>query len=233
MIKHILFFDFETYYSTEFSLSKLTPPQYLLDPRCEILLCAVYDLAWEQPKIILPEDMSAFLQSYPTECTLACSFNALFDLALLAWRYGWVPTRLQDALGMARALLRLPRYNLAKVAAHLGFRDKGSTILKVKGLNANGIKQAGLWDEFCTYALEDVRLCAAIYGKLLPFFPLEEQRLLDLVLRCAIEPKFHVDISLLTEHLEALRARKQELLNHCGYGRAQLMSTAEFKKALE
>src|SRR5215475_14541049 len=152
MIKHVLFFDFETFYSTDFSLSKLTTPEYLLDPRCEIQLCAVYDLTWEQPFIIMPEDMPAFLQWYPPEHTLACSFNALFDLAILAWRYHWIPARLTDALGMARALLRLPRYNLARVAEHLGFKDKGSTILKVKGLNTDGIRRAGLWPEFCRYA---------------------------------------------------------------------------------
>src|SRR5215471_1531985 len=105
MIEHVLFFDFETYYSTEFSLTKLTPPEYILDPRCEIQLCAVDNLAWDQPKIILPDALPTFLQSYPVERTMACSFNALFDLSILAWRYQWVPARLTDALGMARALL--------------------------------------------------------------------------------------------------------------------------------
>src|SRR5215472_8610903 len=137
MIKHVLFFDFETYYSTEFSLTKLTPPEYILDPRCEIQLVAVDHHAWPQPKILLPDELPAFLQDYPPERTMACSFNALFDLAILAWRYHWIPARLTDALGMARALLRLPRYNLTRVAEHLGFKDKGNTILKVKGLNAD------------------------------------------------------------------------------------------------
>jgi hypothetical protein len=31
--------------------------------------------------------------------------NAVFDNAILAWRYNFVPARMVDGLGMARALL--------------------------------------------------------------------------------------------------------------------------------
>ena len=37
--------DFETYYDKEYSLRKMTPVEYILDPRYETVMCAVKE-AW-------------------------------------------------------------------------------------------------------------------------------------------------------------------------------------------
>jgi DNA polymerase len=233
-IKHLLFVDFETLYSKEYSLRRLSPPEYILDPRYQTLMMSAYDIEWAAPKIILPEDIPSFLADYPPEYTQCCSFNALFDLAILAWRYDWIPTRLQDTLGMVRALRNYRRNSLKEVMKQLFGRDsKGDTIHKVIGMDAAAIKRAGLWPEFCTYAMNDVRDCVQIYFKLLPEFPVEERLVMDLVLRAAVDPILEADTAMLEDHLQHLRRRKQLLLREAGYDKATLMSTQMFKEALE
>ena len=232
--KRFLFVDFETFYSTDYSLRNLSPPEYILDDRYQTLLMAAYDPCWDAPRIVMPDDIPAFLAKYEPEETACCSHNALFDLAILAWRYGWVAGRLADTLGMARALRSYKRNSLGYVASQLlGADTKGDTVHKVKGLSAQGIKTAGLWPDFCTYAMNDVRLCFQIYMALEKEFPAEERKVMDLVLRAAVQPVLQADVALLEQHLVELRARKARLLRECGYDKAALMSTAGFKTALE
>jgi hypothetical protein len=212
----------------------MTPPQYILDQRFQTILLAAFDPAWDAPRIILAEDIPAFLAQYPAEETAAVSYNALFDGAILAWRYGWVPKLSLDALGMVRALRRYERNSLEAVVEKLfGRKIDKSTIGKVAGLNAQGIKQAGLWPTFCSYAMTDVKECWHIFRKLMPEFPPEEAMIMDLVLRAALQPVLHADVAMLQAHLDDLRAQKAKLLTQCGYDKAALMSADMFGKALQ
>lgn len=231
--KRFLFVDFESYYDQDFSLRKLSPPEYILDPRFQVTLLAAYDVTWKAPRIVLPEHIPAFLEKYPAEETFCCSHNALFDLSILSWRYSWVAGQMADTLGMSRALLNLKKNSLGAVAKELfGADTKGDILHKVKGLDVPGIKRAGLWPLFQTYALNDVLLCARIYARLGKRFPVEERTVMDLVLRAAVQPTLHADSALLEKHLAELRRRKLRLLNECGYDKATLMSTEHFKRAL-
>jgi len=231
--RQLMFLDFETYFDKDYSLKRMTPAEYILDERFEVIICAV--ILNGKPAIYNGPQFAEFLQTLDPATIITVSHNALFDNAILSYRYGWVPARMTDTLGLSRALLhhKLNRFGLAHVAEALGLGYKGDTVLKVQGMHAEDIEAAGLWPEYCTYCLNDTRLCARILHRLKPQLPAEEFRVMDLVLRCAIDPAFHVDVPMLTAYLADLRATKQSLLDRCGYDRAALMSTARFKEALE
>lgn len=233
-LTRFLFVDFETYYSKDYSLRHLSVPEYILDPRYQTLMLAVYDTQWPAPRILLPHEIPTFLEQYPASETIACSHNALFDMAILAWKYTWVPGLMLDTLGMVRALRNYQRNSLGAVIKELFGRDsKGDTIHKVQGMHAQDIKNAGLWPSFCEYAMNDVRECFHIYCKLHPELPAEERLVMDLVLRAAVVPRLHADVPLLERHLEELRQRKDALLHKSGYDKAALMSARSFQDALE
>jgi len=100
----LLFLDFEAHYDREYSLRRMTPAEYILDPRFEaICLGAAFG---DQPGVVIDgPDIAGFLGAVDQrECTTV-TYNALFDNAILAWRYNFVPARMVDGLGMARALL--------------------------------------------------------------------------------------------------------------------------------
>src|ERR1700681_4171259 len=115
-IKDFLFLDFETYYSQIFSLHKLTIPEYILDPRFEVNICAC--AVNGAPSVIVDgPDFGDWISKFDPQTTATVTFNALFDNSILAWCYGWVPALMLDSMNMARALRGhiLPKLNLSAV----------------------------------------------------------------------------------------------------------------------
>lgn len=233
--KHLLILDAETYYDTEFSLKKMPTPNYILDPRFELQMvaCKLDDGPHE---IIDGPDFPQYLAGIDPTITTTVSYNSLFDNSLIAWRYGWVPHRMIDAMGMARALLghELRGFSLKEVAAFLGLGAKGTALASMQGKRREQIISEGLWPSFCTYALQDNFLCEHIFLSLYPQFPKAERELMDMTLRCCVEPRFLCDVPMLDKHLEDVQEAKQKLLEAANdIPRATIMSSDKFKAALE
>ena len=221
-------------YSKEYSLRKMTPAEYILDDRYETICCAVR-VNNEPIQVVAGPDFPAWLSQHAQSDCITLTYNALFDNCILAWRYGWVPARMVDGLGMARVLLghKLRSLSLEKVAEHLELGAKGSTIHTVIGMRRQDIIDNGLWPAFCDYAKQDVALLKGIFDKLAPDFPRSEFKVMDLVLRCCVQPRFVMNIPKLEAHLAAVRAHKEKLISDAGVDKAQLMASAAFKAVLE
>ena len=84
-----IFLDFETYYDRTYSLTKLSPVEYILDPRWETLCCAV--AIEHEPAFLLPQDeVQHFLRTIKTTYSVI-THNALFDACILAYHYSYSP----------------------------------------------------------------------------------------------------------------------------------------------
>ena len=148
MSRHLLFLDFETYYDSEYSLRKMTPAEYILDPRFETIMVAV-KADYGPHEVIDGPDFPAWLAQFDPKETTTVTFNALFDNAILAWHYGFVPQTMIDAMAMARALdgHLLPRLNLAALSEHIGLHAKGDTITAVSGMRRADNRPGKCWWE--------------------------------------------------------------------------------------
>lgn len=236
----LLFLDFETYYDAEYSLRKMTPVEYVLDPRFQVTGLAVKEGFDGVPYWIDGDQVPNFFASLDPNEVCVVTHNALFDMCIVAWRFSFVPRLITCTMSIARACLshELKRMSLASVATHLGLPAKTETILKVIGMDLAAIKAAGLYDEYKEYAMLDVALCAGIYRELVVNrkFPATELVIMDMVLRCAIEPKFQLDANLLAEHLAEVRAKKGHLLAQAMLlgvdGKSDLMSNDKFAEML-
>lgn len=233
----LLFLDFETHYSREYSLRKMTPAEYILDDQFETI-CMGVAIGDSKPELIdgpaVPRFLDSLRDGLPQITTV--TYNALFDNAILAWRYGFVPGRLVDGLGMARALLghSLRSLSLANVAEHLGCGKKGEEINQVIGMHrADIIKDRDLWDRFGTYCLNDTTMLRDIFVKLHQEFPREEYAVMDSVLRCCIEPTFHCDVQLLEGHLRTIRNTKDQLCAAVGADKETISGNKSFLALLE
>lgn len=133
-----LWLDFETYYADDYTLRKLTPAEYILDPRFECI-CVATKVDNGPIVTIDGPDFPAWLAQFDAQNTVTVTFNALFDNCILAWHYGFVPKRMIDVLGMACTMLshELPRLSLEKVAEHLRVGRKGTAIQLVKGMQSS------------------------------------------------------------------------------------------------
>jgi DNA polymerase family A len=214
----------------------MTPAEYILDDRFEVSVVAV-SVDGAPSYIVDGPDFPAFLAGFDPAKTITITYNALFDNCILAWRYGFVPYLMIDAMGMVRSLRghELTGVSLEKVAEHLGVGSKGTTLGNVKGMRREQIKAIPhLWNELQRYCINDNELCRQIYDKLAPEFPKGERRVMDLVLRAAVIPQFRIDVPLLEKHLQDVREEKEELLVSAGVtNRDALMSADGFKGLLE
>ena len=235
--------DFETYYDKDYSLKKMTPVEYILDPRFENILCAVKE-AWPSNRetyIVDGENFGEWVRGAGLEDACVVSHNALFDMCILAWRYNVRPRLMIDTLGVSRALLghQLKWMSLAKVAEYLGLGVKGHEIANVIGMTREHIKRSGRWDAYSIYSANDAELCAGIYDKLVRSgcFPVREMAVMDMVLRCATEPKLLLDQQSIAQHLANVQRNKLELLASamlCGAqnGKSDLLSNEKFANCL-
>jgi hypothetical protein len=230
--------DFETYWDRLFTLKKMTPPEYILSDQF-----AVHGMAVSRdgaPAVWLyPKQTSAFFealkaQQHDNQVTVI-TYNALFDMCICAWRYGYVPQRMVDVLGMARCLLKsLDRYDLGTVSRYLRLGVKGKEVLETCGLTTDQLMaDKELMGRFEGYACKDADLTNAIYRKLHPQFPGPEFTVMDLVLRAAVIPQFRYSTKVLTTHLAQERKKKAEMLARCGASKADLMSAEKFSALLE
>jgi DNA polymerase len=190
----------------------------------------------EPHQVIRGPEFGAWLARIDPSITTTVSYNSLFDNSILAWKYGWVPDRMYDAMGMARCLIghELHSFSLNSVAAHLGFGTKGQALKKVEGLMLAQIESSGMYEELAAYAVQDNYLCEMIYNNLYPAFPWAERRLMDMVLRCCVQPRFVTDVDMLRAHLDDVRLAKQMLLEAANNIDPKIvMSTPRFKEWLE
>lgn len=233
--------DYESFYSQTYSLRRMTPVEYVLDPQFECIGAAVQEGVDGEAYWVDGVDLPHFFADLDPKNTALVSHNALFDACITSWRYKFRPAFTIDTLGIARATLghKLKSLSLDKVAQELGLGVKGGTIHKVIGMNAAAIKQAGLYDSYIEYAINDVQLCMRIYDKLVRSgtFPKRELKVMDMVLRCATEPQFFLDQNVLAEHLHTIKSAKDQLLATvmmtCNIaGKDDLMSNEKFAEAL-
>lgn len=228
--------DFETFWDSDYTLRRMTTPAYIFDSRFENIMCAVAE-GDAEPYIVDGADFEAWVRdAEPTrDDTATVTFNALFDQSILAWRYGYIPRRMIDTMGVARALLghKLSSFSLENVAAYLklGVKDKAA-LIQTKGMHRHDMKRLGLWDKLCTYAKHDVTMSRGILRVLGQRFPASERRVMDLVLRACVDVKFIADRKLLCDHIEKIRKDKYALLQASGVGVGELMSSAKFVNEL-
>jgi hypothetical protein len=228
-----LYLDFETYYDKDYSLKKMTPVEYVLDPRFEVTGCAVCIDDSKSVFLTEPQFAKLLTQLDPND-TIAVAHNALFDMLILSLRYNFTPVLMVDTMGMARQQVyyKTGSVSLDSVSKHLGLPDKGKMLTKVIGMRAEDIHAAGLWREYADYAVTDVENCRGIYKALRGGVPRDEWVIMDMVLRCAITPRLTIDEDLLAEHLATVQAEKETLLDRVGLDRDTLNSAERFAQAL-
>lgn len=207
--------DFETYYSKEFSLSRMTTEEYIRSPEFQTIGVAIkhgsaparwYDF----------EYVEEGLATIDWDDTALLCHNTAFDGAILSWRYGRVPKMYLDTLSMAR-----PTHNLTvggslkALATHYGIGEKGTEVVDALGKRAEDFSRVEL-AQYGRYCINDVELTYQLFGKLngehAGGFPKSELAHIDILLRMYCVPTFMLDKKLLQEHLAEVKEGKSGVL---------------------
>lgn len=226
--------DFETFYDREFSLTKIPTEEYVRDPRFEVIGVAVKmndgPSEWFSGT---HEETKAWLEQFGWGNHFALAHNAMFDAAILTWRFGIRPKAWLDTLSMARALLGpTTSVSLANLAQQFGLGAKGTEVNEAKGLRRLDFTDEHL-DLYGQYCCNDVDLTYALYKELDAAFPVKEKKLIDLTIRMFSDPVLIMDVPRLHLHLADVKARKQKLFEDANITPEILNSNKKFAALLE
>ena len=227
--------DFETYYDRDYSLSKMSETDYILDPRFEpIMLGLKLGSAPTRTYVGAPAIAGALAQ-LDWDNVAWLSHHTRFDGAILAWHFGCVPRLYLDTLSMARAATHwnVGSSSLKKVSDYLGLPPKGDEVVRAMGKRLADFTAQELW-AYQNYCVRDNDNCYEIFMRMRPHFPATELQIIDLILRMGILPQVLLDADVLEEHLDAVRAEKAAILAEVSQiDPAEFSSNLKFAALLE
>jgi DNA polymerase I-like protein with 3'-5' exonuclease and polymerase domains len=228
----IITVDFETFYSKEYSLTKGTTEEYVRDDRFEVIGVGVkVDDAPTEWFSGTHEETAEFLSKFDWENSFVLAHNTMFDGAILSWRFGIKPMAWLDTLCMARAVDNEASNSLAKLAQRLGVGEKGSEVMLMIGKRRADFT-ADEMERYAKYCCNDVDLCYEIYNILKANFSVKELKLIDLTLKMYTDPSLQLNLPLLEQHLEEVKARKEALISKAAADRDVLLSNQKFATRL-
>ena len=125
----------ETYYDKDFSLSKLTTEEYIRDERFETIGVGIKEEGKHAEWFSGTQaQVKKYLDSLNLHEHLVLAHNALFDAAILSWRFDIRPRGILDTLSMARALHTIEvGGSLKALAEYYRIGEKGTEVINALG----------------------------------------------------------------------------------------------------
>jgi DNA polymerase I-like protein with 3'-5' exonuclease and polymerase domains len=210
---NVITLDFETYYDTGFSLSRLTTEEYIRSPEFEMIGVGVKvndaSTYWVSGS---RETIFNKLKKLPWRDSMLLCHNTMFDGAILAWFCKISPAMYLDTLCMARALHGIDAGgSLKTLAERYEIGEKGEEVIHAKGKRLADFSPEEL-HRYGQYCINDVELTHKLFSKMGRHFSQQEIRLIDTTVRMFTHPMMYIDTQLLQERLTELKQQKQDLL---------------------
>ena len=210
----IIALDFETYYDKEYSLSKMTTEEYIRDERFETIGVGVKEDGQDAVWVAGTRDkIKSFLDSLNLSEHLVLAHNAMFDAAILNWRFDIRPRGWLDTLSMARALHTIEvGGSLSALAAYYKLGEKGTEVIQALGKRRTDFtaQELAAYGEYCK---NDCTLTLELFKVLSQGFNKDELKLIDLTIRMFSEPVLELSPTNLYAHLKYVQKEKQDLLD--------------------
>ena len=210
---NIITLDFETYYDTGFSLSRLTTEEYVRSSEFEMIGVGVK--VNDAPAYWVSgsrETIFSHLKKLPWRESMLLCHNTMFDGAILAWFCKISPAMYLDTLCMARALHGVDAGgSLKALAERYEIGEKGEEVIHAKGKRLADFQPDEL-ARYGDYCINDVELTHKLFSKMANHFSEQEIHLIDTTIRMFTHPMLYIDTQLLQERLAELKQEKQDLL---------------------
>jgi len=206
--------DFETYYSQQFSLTKLTTEEYICSEQFEVIGVGI-KIDDGQPEWFSGnhKEIKARLDQIDwSESALLCH-NTMFDGGILSFIFNIIPAYYFDTLCIARAKHGVDvSGSLANLVKMYGLGQKGTEVVEALGKRREDFTLADL-RRYGDYCINDVSLTFALFNTFISdHFPQSELDLIDMTLRMYTQPVLEVNDAMLVERLEEVKQEKSSLL---------------------
>lgn len=210
----ILTLDFESYFSADYGLKKLSTEEYVRDPRFKAHMVGI-KYPGHEPVVYEPRmlrDNPGLRQDIETSAVLC--HHAHFDGLILEHHYGLKPALWLDTLSMARlALPRLRSHSLGSLAQFYGLSEKSVPYDLFRGLLE---LPSDVYYQLAAGCKHDVALTWAIAEKLLPLVPPAELKVIDSTIRMFTQPVLRLDRTRMEAFLKAEKIRKARAMLDAG-----------------
>lgn len=227
--------DFETFYSTEFSLSKITTENYIRSAEFEVIGFG-YKID-DQPSVWVSgtdDEISTALHALELYKHNLICHNTAFDGAILAWRYDIIPKYYFDTLSMARPVTGATvGGSLEKLAKKFMLGEKGTEVIQAKGKRRREFTSHEL-AQYGEYCKNDVELTWRLFQVLKEYSTPREMYIIDMMIRMYTDPVLELDQQELTNHLTRVRLKKKLLMEKIdkSIGLESLMSNDKYADVL-
>ena len=223
--------DFETYYDKTYSLSKLTTEEYIRDSQFEAIGVA-YKINEAPATWVSGGDIGGALTAIDWERSILVAHNAMFDAAILSWRFGIQPNMVMDTLSMSRAIDGVnAKHSLKAVAARLGVGAKGDEVIHALGKRLVDFSPEEL-ARYAEYCKNDAEITFKIFVEYAKNFSSQEMLVINNTIKMFSEPVLELDLSLLEGHLAAIQKHKADLISLAGADSETLQSNPKFAECL-
>ena len=225
-MKSTVTLDFETYYSKDYTLKKLTTEQYIRDPAFKVHGVGVMvdgEVRWITENI-RDELLALELDKRPVLC-----HHAHFDGFILSHHYDIHPALFLDTLSMGRAL-GVPRLSLNDLAMRYALGMKNAeALVNLEGVLHPDAQQLAALGEYC---INDVRLTRFLFDAMREAFPIDEIRTIDLVVKMFTRPLLRIDKDVAKATAASEAWRVHSLLEENRFAKDMLMSNLRFADML-
>lgn len=225
--------DFETYYDSKLSLTKMTTMDYVNHDNFKVWGVGI-KLDDEPTEWYNGDETQTALEEIDWETATLLCHNTPFDGYILTQHYGFTPKYYLDTAAMGRALYPFQSARLKDLAIRLWPNDarmrKGEELQDAKG---HYDLTPELEQSLAGYCIQDVDLTWAMYKTLTKRMPLDELDIINLTCRMFCEPKLVVDVPALKKYRNSEAQRSKETIEASGILRPVLASNKQFSELIE
>lgn len=209
----IITLDFETYYSKDYSLRKMSTAEYILDPRFQVIMCTIKIGANPTNVYYGHDNVARAFAAIDWSKHAVLAHHTHFDGAILGWKFGHYPKMYLCTLSEARAIThaKLGRSSLEKVSDYLGLPPKGKEVHSAIGKRFEDFTAAELLS-YGAYCLRDTDNCYGIFQKFRPAMPASELDLIDSIIRMYVQPQVFLDAGVLNQYMQELAVEKANVM---------------------
>lgn len=233
---NVLTVDFETYYDREYSLSKMTMIEYIMDGRFQPIMMS-YAINDEPIKNVIGyPKIKEVLDGIDWGNTVLNAQNTAFDATIIRARFGHTARYYTDTMAMARvtaahvfegaslgAIAKVLQANGVEVppkgkevqsalGMHLYNAYQGTPYLALKATTDKNEVQRGheLLMGYVEYCNNDVHLAREAFKYFTKMITPDEMQYGDMILKCYIEPSLYLDLPIIEEEIQRIHERDEQ-----------------------
>jgi len=214
----------------------MTTEEYVRSDRFEVIGVAIKvnggETEWASGT---HKQIADYLKTFPWKESMMLAHNCMFDGFIMSEKFGITAKAYADTMCMGRGIHGVESSaSLAALTERYKLGVKGDEVIAASGKNRVDFTEEEL-NRYGDYCVNDVELTYKLFNAMVKNgFPKGEMKLIDLTLRMFIEPKLDLDLTLLEQHYDTVRAAKAKLLIEAGItSREELMSNQKFAELLK